>query len=111
MHIKIINTISLIALLCITGCSTLSQSSNPKTINMQITHSGKCQIENKIVSIPQLPRAIKSAGGSSESRIVISVQKDVNYVTVKEILRTLSDSGYVKVHMQTPRQATSYINN
>ena len=78
---------------------------------MQITYSGKCQIENRIVSIPQLPKAIKSAGGSSKSHIVISVPKNVNYVTVKEVLRTLSDSGYVKVHMQKPRQATSYVNN
>ncbi len=107
---KIITGISLIAIVAITGCSTLMKSDSPKTINIKVTHSGKCEIENKIVPISKINKEIKSAGGSRDSRIAIIVPKDMDYKTVKELLNTLSKSGYMKVHLQNPRESVAYVN-
>ena len=110
MHIKIITIISLVAMLAITGCSTLMKPSKPKIIDIKVTHSGKCQIENKIVPISEINKEVKSAGGSRESRIAITVPKDMSYETVKEVLNILSEGGYRKVHLKKPLEAVAYVN-
>ena len=115
MNLKIKNLITsslLIAAtsLIITGCSSLSQPSKPKTINVKITHSGKCQIGNKIIPVAKISKGVKSAGGRRNSHIAITVPKDMDYATVKEAIRRLAKSGYMKVHLQNPREAVSYIN-
>lgn len=107
---KIITSISLIALLSITGCDTLSQPNHSKTIEIKMTHSGKYQIENQIVPTSKINKAVKSAGGTKDSRIAIIVPKDMEYTAARKVLQKLSEGGYRKVHLQNPRKAISYVN-
>lgn len=106
---NIIGSIGLITLLCTMGCSTLSKPSIPKTIKIQMTHSGKCQIENQIVPISKINKTIKSLGGKKDSRIAIIVPKDMGFSEAKKVLLELSEGGYRKVHLQNPRKAISYV--
>jgi biopolymer transport protein ExbD len=108
---KITITLMLLAVICTTGCSTVTKSSTPKTVTIKMTHTGKCQVENKILPIACINKAIKSAGGKKDSRIAIIVPKDMGYSSVKELLTTLAESGYMKVHLQNPREAVSYVND
>ena len=75
-----------------------------------MTHSGKCQIDNQIVPISKIVKEIKSAGARKDSRIAITVPKDLNYSSVKKVLSTLAEAGYMKVHLQNPRESISYVN-
>ena len=108
---KYITIISLVAMLAITGCSTLMKPSKPKTININMTHSGRCHIENKIVPVSEINKCVKAAGANKNSRIIITVPKDINNITVKNILVTLSEGGYRKVHLQKPLEAVAYVND
>lgn len=106
----IIAAITIVAILGMPTRNTFAKKSKVKTIKVTLLSANKCQIKNNIIPISKISKGIKSAGGNKKSHISITVPKDVNYNSVKKIINALAKGGYMKIHLQKPREAIAYVN-
>ncbi len=102
--------ITAIFIFIISGCSTISGNHTPQTVYITVHENGQCTVQNKTVPIAKIAKAVKSTGANKNTRISITIPKDIDNVDTKKIINNLAVEGYIKIYFHTPREAISYVN-
>jgi hypothetical protein len=100
-------TLGALSLLTGTGCATLSDPVARIVVKAQ--NENTFLVDDQLVDLGQLPRALKQAGAGYESEVVVEMPPEATPEMMKQVYPTLTSAGFQKVFFAHPREATSSV--
>ena len=113
LHSKLINylnittSLSMLVVINLVGCTTTSLYA--EHIYLEIDNRGIISICGKTTPRSLLLKNLDQMGVSKKTRIIISLPKQYTRSQVMSINKLLSTGGYVRIHFEKPKKATSYL--
>lgn len=100
-------TLGALSLLTGSGCATMSEPLSKLVVKAQ--NEDSFLVDNQLVTLAQLPRALKKAGAGYESEIIVEMPVGATPDSMKLVYPTLQSAGFQKVYLSHPREATSSV--
>ena len=95
--------------LMMAGCVTTVHSDTD--VKVRLHCDGTCVVNDRVVKLDDLPKALKSIGVKKDSAIRIAVDAHVPENSLVGVTGALATAGYRKVYFTTPRKATATVGN
>lgn len=89
------------------GCSTLKAA--PARLLVQVKDADHFDVEGKIVSLGELPRAVKKTGARPETEIMMQLPSGFPQKTLLPAYAALQRAGYKKTFFTGPREVTTQV--
>jgi len=94
-----------LCLLCLPGCDESAIQGDGTEVHVTVQPGGTVEVAGKRTDLSRLPKTLKSAGATRETRIVMHIPDDPDPNLVREITRVLSAGGFYKFILAKPRRA------
>jgi hypothetical protein len=89
------------------GCATMSEPI-PKIV-VKAQSENQFLVNERIVDLNQLPKALKQAGADYETEIIVEMPAGASPSSMRLVYPTLQSAGFQKVFLAHPREATSSV--
>ena len=102
--------LAFVSLSLLTACSGCATMGDPLVrIVVKAQSENQFLVDDRLVELDQLSRALKRAGAGYETEIIVELPAGATPASMRHIYPTLHSAGYQKVFLSHPREATATV--
>ncbi len=89
------------------GCATTGQTQAGMVVKAR--NENEFLVDDQVVDLEQLPRALTRAGAGSETEIIVEMPAGASPNSMRQIYPALQSAGFKKIILSHPREATATV--